>query len=139
MTLPERLVLYDGQCGLCHKGVQFLLDHDPEARLMYAPLQGTTAESLRLRHPIIPKDIDTMVYVQALPDGAERVSLRSEAVLRIAAELPSPWRWARVLLIVPAFVRDVAYRFIASIRYRIWGQLDACRLPRPEERARFLE
>lgn len=139
MSLPERLVLYDGQCGLCHKGVQFLLDADTEGRLMYAPLQGSTAEGLRERHPKIPRDIDTMVYVRTSPSGVEQVSLRSEAVLRIAAELPGIYRWARIFLIVPGFLRDVGYRVIAAIRYRVWGQLDSCRLPRPEERARFLE
>ena len=67
-----------------------------------------------------------------------RVSLRSRAILGICRYLPSPWRWASVFSILPAFLTDLAYRVLAANRYRIWGRLEACRLPSPEEAARFL-
>ena len=30
-------------------------------------------------------------------------------------------------------------RALAALRYRLFGQLDACRIPRPEQAARFLD
>ena len=43
------------------------------------------------------------------------------------------------LLLIPAFLRDPAYNLLARYRYRWFGRLDACRVPTPEVRARFLD
>ncbi len=127
------VVLYDGLCGLCDSSVQWLLDHDAEGRLRYAPLQGETAEELRGLHPGIPAELETMVLVD---EG--RVFLRSRAILQICRHLPRPWSWAAVLSVLPTSLTDAAYRVLAANRYRIWGKLEACRLPEPEQAARFL-
>jgi len=42
------------------------------------------------------------------------------------------------MLLVPRWLRDPAYRFVARHRYRIFGQSRSCFLPTPEERARFM-
>ncbi|MEZ4255238.1 MAG: DCC1-like thiol-disulfide oxidoreductase family protein [Polyangiales bacterium] len=131
--LPPRIVLYDGVCGLCHWTVAWLLTHDRNRELHFAPLQGETAERLRAQHPTIPTDLDTVVFVD---DG--RVHLRSRAFLHIAKYLPYPWRVGALFRAVPAPVADLFYRFIAGIRYRVWGQYDACRVPDTEERAQLL-
>ena len=127
------IVLYDGLCGLCDSSIQWLLDHDVEGRLHYAPLQGDTAADLRARHPDIPLELETMVLVDQ-----DRVYLRSQAILRICTHLPGPCSWASALSFLPVFLTDAAYRLLAANRYRIWGRLEACRLPEPEQAARFL-
>lgn len=137
------LVLYDGVCGFCDRLVRWLLDHDPEGRLRYAPLQGETARALRARHPEIPEDVDTVVYVLASlgpdPDAAgERVYLRSEAVFRIFEVLGGPWRRVAWLGVLPRALTDLAYRLFARIRYRVFGRFDACRIPNGAEKQRFL-
>lgn len=113
------------------------MDRDPHARLRYAALQGETASALRARHPQIPDELDTVVFVEADASG-ERVFLRSDAVLRALARLDPPWRWLAALRALPRGLRDAAYRAFARRRYRWFGSLDACRLPSPEEKARFL-
>ena len=65
--------------------------------------------------------------------------LRSKAFLHVARHLTRPWRWAYAFRWFPGFILDLFYRFIARIRYRVWGKLDACELPAPDQRARFLE
>ena len=117
--------------------MRWLLDHDPRARLRYAPLQGETASALRARHSQIPDELDTVVYVEADAAG-ERVFLRSDAVLRALAQLEAPWRWLAALRVLPRGLRDAAYRGFAQRRYRWFGRFDACRLPSPEEKPRFL-
>ncbi|MCB9762947.1 MAG: DUF393 domain-containing protein [Alphaproteobacteria bacterium] len=134
MVIPPLLVLFDGECGLCDKGVQWILNHDPEGRFHFAPLQGETAEALRARHPEIPQAIETMVLVE----DDRRVWLRSRAILRICGALPQPWRALSVFRFLPRFLTDLAYRAVAAVRYRIWGKVDLCRLPLPDERARFM-
>ncbi|MFZ5479328.1 MAG: thiol-disulfide oxidoreductase DCC family protein [Myxococcota bacterium] len=133
MVAPPPIVLYDGTCGFCDASVRWLLAHDRAGVFRYAPLQGETAASLRARHPEIPADIDTLVLVEG-----DRVSLRSTAVARILARLPSPWRVLGWLRVVPRPLRDLGYRAFAAVRYRVWGRVEACRVPRPEERERFL-
>ena len=127
------VVLYDGTCGLCHKSVQWLLRHERDHELLFAPLQGPTAAALRVRHPEIPQELSTVVLV----DG-DRVRLRSKAFLYAARHLRAPWRWGYGVRWLPAIVLDLGYRFIASIRYRVWGRADMCDLPAPEQSARFL-
>jgi len=133
----EQLVLFDGVCGFCDWLVRFLIAHDAAARLRFAPLQGETAADLRARHPEIPADLETMVYVDAR-GGGERVYLRSEAALRVLGELAGGWRRLAWLLSLPRPLRDLGYRLLVRVRYRLFGRLDACRVPGPAERARFL-
>jgi predicted DCC family thiol-disulfide oxidoreductase YuxK len=134
---PYRLVLFDGVCGFCDRAVRWLIARDPERRLCFSPLQGEAAAALRLRHPQIPRDLDTMVYVEATATG-ERVYLRSEAMFRALREIRAPWRWLAWLGVVPRFLTDPIYAVFVRYRYRVFGKLDACALPDESERARFV-
>ncbi len=135
--VPPRLVLFDGYCGLCDRTVQWLLRHDSEGRLRFAPLQGDTAALVRARHPEIPTELDSLLYVER-EDGVEQVLWRSRAVFRIARQLPGAVRLLSWLCILPRFLTDLGYRLVARMRHRLWGRLEACRVPGPGERARFL-
>ncbi|HUS30213.1 MAG TPA: DCC1-like thiol-disulfide oxidoreductase family protein [Kofleriaceae bacterium] len=127
------IVLYDGTCGLCHKSVKFILKNERDHEIQFAPLQGPTAAELRTKHPEIPDNVDTVVLVEN-----NRARLRSKAFMYISHHLRAPWRWGYAFRWMPAFLLDLGYRFIAAIRYRIWGRADACDLPSPEHRIRFL-
>lgn len=127
------IVLYDGTCGLCHKSVKWILRHEDDHEIQFAPLQGSTAAALRTKHPEIPENVDTVVLVE---DGKAR--LRSKAFFYISRHLRRPWRFMYKLRWLPAVVMDLGYRFVAAIRYRVWGRADACELPSPEQRQRFL-
>ena len=133
LALPPHVVLYDGVCGFCSASIQYILRRDPTGEFHFAPLQGETAAALRLAHPQIPSDIDTVVLVEG-----SQVYLRSDAAFRIAARLPGPVSWLRWFRVLPRFLTDLGYTIVASARYRIWGKLEACPLPSKEQRARFL-
>jgi predicted DCC family thiol-disulfide oxidoreductase YuxK len=134
---PRRLVLFDGVCVFCNGAVRKLIAADRNASLRFAPLQGETAKTLRERHPDIPLDVDTIVFVEAAGDE-ERIHLRADAVFRIAALVPGPWRRLAWLRFLPGWLTDLGYRLFARLRYRIFGRLDACPVPDREVRARFL-
>ena len=127
------LVLYDGTCGLCARSVRWILDHERDHEIVFAPLQGRAAALARARFPRIPVSVESVVYIS---EG--RAHLRSKALLHAARHLRAPWRWAHALRWLPGPVLDLAYRGVAAVRYRIWGHADACRLATPEQRARFL-
>jgi predicted DCC family thiol-disulfide oxidoreductase YuxK len=133
-ALPEGpLVLYDGTCGLCARSVRWILAHERDHAIRFAPLQGPTAARLRARYPEIPTSIESVVYI-----SGGRAHLRSKALLHAARHLRAPWRWGHALRWLPGGVLDLGYRAVAALRYRIWGHADACGLVTPEQRARFL-
>ena len=78
-----------------------------------------------------------MVFVASGSDG-ERVYLRSSAVFELLARVGGPWRMLGWLRWLPVPVTDFGYAMFARVRYRVFGRIDACRVPEPEERARFL-
>ena len=133
MAAGEPVILYDGTCGLCHRSVQWILRHERDHELSFAPLQGATAAALRVRFPEIPQTLESVVLVA---DG--RARLRSKAFLYTARHLRAPWRWAYALRWLPALVLDLGYRVIARIRYRVWGRAELCDLPAPDQGSRFL-
>ncbi|HKP75079.1 MAG TPA: thiol-disulfide oxidoreductase DCC family protein [Longimicrobiaceae bacterium] len=127
------LVLYDGTCGLCSRSVQLILRHDRRGRFRFAALQSGIGRELLARHGLPVDALDTMVLV----DGG-RAYTRSRAALRIAGMMDAPWPLLRALRIVPRPVADFVYNRVANNRYRLFGRADACMLPPPEVRARFL-
>ena len=81
---------------------------------------------------------------RSLPDSVVlyskgRVHLRSGAALRIAMLLRFPLPLLAVLLIVPPFIRNAVYDWIARNRYRWFGKRETCFLPDDDLRKRFLE
>lgn len=137
--LPAELILYDGVCGFCDRAVQWILDADREGRFRFAALQGETAAAVLGRHPELPRDVDTIVYVRRTEAGGEEVFVRSTAALHIAMRLGGAWRLFAPGWLLPRPLRDLAYAAFAALRYRLFGKLDQCRIPAPEERARFLD
>lgn len=126
------IVLFDGVCNLCNAAVNFIIERDPEAVFRFAPLQSDVGRRLVRTWGL--EGEDTLVLVEH-----GRCAVRSTAALRIAGRLRAPWPLFRVLLAVPAPLRDAAYRFIARHRFDWFGRRDACRMPTPELKRRFLD
>ncbi|MEE2853418.1 MAG: DCC1-like thiol-disulfide oxidoreductase family protein [Actinomycetota bacterium] len=132
------VLLYDGVCGVCNRSVRTILRFDPTGPLRFAALESVFAKAIIGRHPEIGS-VDSVVFVDD-PDGAaERVAVRSEAVLRVASYLGGAWRAFTVARVIPTPLRDWLYDRFAAIRYRVGGKYDSCPLPAPEVRARFVE
>jgi predicted DCC family thiol-disulfide oxidoreductase YuxK len=132
------VVLYDGVCGFCNGLVRFLLRRDRHRRMWFASLQSPFAAEVLARHGRTSTTQDTMYLVTSLGTSAEKLVWKSTAALALFAALPFPWRLLALLRVVPRPVRDVAYDALARVRYRLFGKYDACPLPRPEWRPRFL-
>ena len=132
-------LLYDGVCGFCNKSIQTVLRHDKRGTMRFAALQSPYGQAVIARHPEL-KDVDSVVYVERNSDGgAERVYVRSEAALRVAAYLGGAWKLFLAARLLPAPLRDFFYDLFARNRYRLFGKYDSCLLPAPEVRSRFLD
>ncbi len=126
---PPTLVLFDGVCGLCNRFVDTLLTYDRAQRLRFAPLQGTTAAAYTHHAPAA----DTVIVVEG-----PVVLMRSDAAITALTRLGGLWSFAALLGVVPVFVRDAVYAFVARHRLAWFGTREACRLPTAAERAVFL-
>ncbi|WP_347156490.1 thiol-disulfide oxidoreductase DCC family protein [Pontibacter chitinilyticus] len=132
--LPDRaIVFYDGTCGFCQASIQVVLKYNKRQNLHFAALQSGVLEELvpaAQRPDPLP---DSMLFYE---DG--KLYTESEAALRIARHLNFPLSVLYYFRIIPLSFRNFVYRFIAKHRYLIAGRTEACMLPSPEERARFV-
>jgi predicted DCC family thiol-disulfide oxidoreductase YuxK len=133
------VLLYDGLCGFCNKGVQRILRYDKRKTMFFAALQSDYGKSILTRHPELA-GIDSLVFVEPLEFAyLERVFVRSDALLRVAGYLGGLWKFSLAAYIIPRSIRDYLYDQFAKRRYRWFGKYDTCMLPPPEVRARFLD
>ena len=134
------LVFYDGVCGLCDRLVRFLLARDRRGTFRFAQLQGELARRELEPRGFDPTDLETVIVIANWGTRDARVLARSRAVLHALVQLGGVWRWlARAGGVMPTAVADAAYRGGARIRYRVFGRFEACPVPRPEWRTRFLD
>ena len=134
ITIDDPIVFFDGVCNLCNGAVQFLLRHDRHKRLRFAPLQGETARKMLIGLETGDGQVENSFILLE----AGKVYSRSTAALRTCRYLSWFWRMAYGMIIIPRFIRDGVYNFVARHRYRWFGKRDSCMIPTPELRARFL-
>jgi predicted DCC family thiol-disulfide oxidoreductase YuxK len=131
------LVVFDGHCGLCQGVVRWLLRRDGRDRLRFAP--STELPELLARAGVAVDGPETILVQRGAGTAGEAVLVRSDAVLACLRELPGVWpAVARIVAVVPRGLRDLVYRLLARVRYRIWGRYAVCPLPTEAERAHFL-
>ena len=133
------IILYDGVCGLCNRLNQFLLKRDAEDRFRFASLQSDLGRSILQRHGANPDLLDTFYVVENYDSSGERLLSRSDAALRVVAELRGAWKIFMVGKLLPRSVRDFLYNIISRNRYKVFGQYDSCLMPDPTYRKKFLD
>lgn len=131
--MESPVLLFDGDCSLCSRAVQFVLEHERDDALRFAPLGGAFALAAFAQHGLDRATLDSLVVVR----GAA-VFVKSDAALEVARHL-GPWRALRALRIVPRPLRDALYDWVARNRYRWFGKRDACFMPQPQHAGRFLD
>jgi len=120
---PHGLILFDGVCVLCSRGCRFVNKRDRRGYFRFVPIQLAEGRPLAEQLGIDPDHPDSFAF---LANG--RAYVKSEAVLRIARELPR-WQWTWIFQFIPRVIRDAIYDLVARNRYRWFGRRDACILP----------
>ena len=129
MNIP--VVFYDGDCGFCNRSVQFILDHERDATVHFCALQSEMAQRFFREHHFPQPDLSTFYFW-----NGTRLFERSSGALKVTAYLKAPYSWLRIFSVVPRFMRDGVYNWIAKRRHKLASQ--QCALPTPEQRKRFL-
>ena len=120
------IVLFDGLCNLCNGSVQFIIRHDKKNKFVFASLQSEVAKKL-LNEIQFPSSLETIVLIK----GHKHFE-KSDAVLEIAKNLSGLWPMIYGFKIIPRFLRDVLYNWIAKNRYTWFGKRESCLAPSPE-------
>ena len=127
------IILFDGVCNLCNNSVQFVIKHDRSDKFMFAALQSATGQQLLLQNNLPQQGFDSFVLIQN-----EKVFFKSTAALQVVKQLDGPIKLLYGFIIVPAFVRNAVYNFIAKNRYKWFGKKDSCMMPTPALQSKFL-
>lgn len=129
------VVVHDGVCLLCSRWVRFLLERDREGRFRFASMQSESGCHLLLTHGLDPDSPFSMLLVED-----RRGYTDTAAIARVLRGLPyRRWQWlSAIILSVPRSIRDIAYRFVARHRYRLFGRSEQCFVPTSEQRSRFM-
>jgi predicted DCC family thiol-disulfide oxidoreductase YuxK len=127
------VILFDGVCNLCNGSVLFIIKRDPKARFYFAALQSDVGNSQLKKFGLPAAALNSVLLVK---EG--KLYQKSNAALEIAKHLRGLWPALYILKIVPSFLRDGVYTWIARNRYRWFGKKEACMIPTPELKSRFL-
>ena len=124
--LTHSIILFDGVCNLCNGAVNFVIKRDTGNVFKFTPLQEKQGVLLLKTHAVDTQKLDSIVLIEN-----EKVYVKSSAALRIARKMSNLWPLFFVLLIIPSFIRDGVYDFIAKNRYKWFGKKEQCMIPTP--------
>lgn len=137
INLPEnkKIILFDGVCNLCDASVQFIIKNDKNDVFRFVAIQSELGQQIINYLGIDTSKTDSII----LYEPGIAYYFKAEAALRIAKELRS---WHSILYIfihIPNFIKNGIYDFIAKNRYKWYGKKEACMIPTPELKAKFLD
>lgn len=130
----QPVILFDGICNFCNGAVNFTIRRNKKNDILFAPLQSEKGQALLKQYSLPFKEMESFVFIE---NG--KAYQRSTAALKVCRHLNSLWPVCYGLIIVPKFIRDGIYNWIAKNRYKWFGQKDSCMIPTPEIKARFLQ
>lgn len=130
----KQLILFDGVCNLCDASVQYIIKHDRQDSFRYTALQSEVGQKIREQFHINAEKTDSIL----LYSEEKGIYYKSTAALKIASKLGFPRNLLSVFLIIPPFIRNWVYDFIAKNRYKWYGKKDDCMIPTPELKSKFL-
>ena len=132
-TSSHSIILFDGVCNLCNSSVNFVIKRDKKDRYRFGALQEEPGAGLMKEYNIDPEVTDSIVLIE---NG--KAYTKSTAALRVSRHLGGLYPLAYIFMIIPNFIRNWVYDYVARNRYKWYGKKDQCMIPTPELRAKFL-
>lgn len=127
------IILFDGVCNFCNNAVNFVIKRNSKANIMFAPLQSEAGQEFVKQYHLPPDDMKSFIFIEN-----ETVYSRSTAALKVCRHLRGLWPLCYGFIIVPKFIRDGMYNWIAKNRYKWFGVRNECMIPTPDVKARFI-
>lgn len=133
-NIKQPVILFDGVCNLCNGAVQYVLKHDAQKQFQFASLQSNFGQQVLAKYNLSKTNFSSFILLEN-----DKIYLKSTAALLVAKQLEGAASWLYFFRVIPTFIRDGVYNFIANNRYKWFGKQDACWLPTPALKARFLD
>jgi predicted DCC family thiol-disulfide oxidoreductase YuxK len=133
-TTGNKIVLFDGVCNLCNSSVQFIIKRDKKTQFRFASLQGNFGQEFLKKHNLPADNFNSFILLED-----DKVYSRSTGALRMLKHLGGGWSLLYGFIILPKFIRDGVYNWIARNRYKWFGKKDSCMIPTPDLKERFLD
>ncbi|MBK0368400.1 thiol-disulfide oxidoreductase DCC family protein [Flavobacterium agrisoli] len=135
-TFPpnKKIILYDGFCNLCDSAVQFIIKRDKKDIFRFVALQSELGIAICKSIGISFSKMDSLILFE--PKVA--YFYKSSAVIAIGNELGGIWKLSPLFRLIPIFISDALYDFVAKNRYRLNGKKQKCMIATPELKAKFL-
>jgi len=133
LPVGQQILLFDGVCNLCNNFVQFVIKRDTKEKFVFASLQSEFGQQL-LHHFQLSTHLKTVVLI-----NQGKAYTQSDVPIKVAQALGGWMKISLLAWLIPKFLRDLMYDFIAANRYRLFGKQEHCMLPRPEWKQRFLD
>ena len=132
-SLTQPLILFDGVCNLCNSSVLFIIKRDSKEVFKFASLQSELGKALLEEFKLPATELNSVLLIDK-----GKFYNKSDAALNIARHLHGLWPMLYGFKIIPLFIRNGVYDWIAKNRYRWFGKKDACMIPTPELKSRFI-
>lgn len=134
LTLPYPIILFDGVCNLCTGTVQFVIKHDPKHQFRFSSLQSEFGQQVMKEFNLPTAELGSFILLE---EG--KIYTKSSGALRVTKKLNGAWPFLYVFNIVPPFIRNSVYNWIAKNRYKWFGKKEECWIPTPELNILFIE
>ena len=135
MSIEHDIILFDGVCNLCNKAVQFIIKRDKTDRYRFAALQSDVGRQLTSERNIDTQKIDSIILIEP----GKAYYIKAPAALRIGKGFGGLYKLLAVFEWVPPVISNWVYDLVAKNRYRWFGRKDACMIPTPELKGKFLD
>ncbi len=130
----QPIILFDGVCNFCNSAVNFVIKRNAANNILFAPMQSEAGQKILKQYHLPLTDMQSFVFIEH-----NKVYKKSTAALKVSRYLRCGWPLCYGLIIVPRFIRDGIYNWIAMNRYKWFGIRQECMIPSPEVKARFLK
>ena len=127
-------ILFDGVCNFCNSAVNFTIKRNTKANILFAPMQSEAGQKLLQQYNLPADDMQSFIFIDA-----GKVYKQSTGALKVCRYLRGLWPLCYGFMVVPKFIRDGIYNWIAKNRYKWFGIRQACMIPTAEVKARFLK
>ena len=134
ISMDKPILLFDGSCNLCSRGVQFFLKRDKKRIIYYASLQSNLGQSLLEKFNLPLTKFDSLVFVIG-----QQYWQKTDAVIKASSLIGGRYHLLLFCKIIPGFLRDFCYSIVAENRYRWFGKSETCFLPEEKYKQQFLD
>ena len=131
--INQPIILFDGVCNFCNSAVNFTIKRNKKANIKFAPMQSAAGQKLLLQYNLPAADMKSFIFIE---NGI--VYKQSSGALKVCRHLNGLWPLCYGFIVIPNFLRDGIYNWIAKNRYKWFGIRQSCMIPTPEVKARFL-